>query len=100
MDLPSKFRTITSGTLSDIYALIIDHEYSFVRAERLHSAGMLYLRDIRNFDKSYFLYRLPKRYVDVFSDGDTENINLDKVWLYLIYKGICTFTNSVILDIE
>jgi hypothetical protein len=41
-----------------------------------------------------------KRYGSVFSDADIEDINIEKVSLHLVYKGICDKTILHILTIE
>jgi hypothetical protein len=52
-------------------------------------------------DKPYNIIKvfLPKRYSAVFSE-DVQAINLQKVTLHLVYKGVCDKSKSYILGIE
>jgi hypothetical protein len=43
---------------------------------------------------------LPRRYSDVISDTDIEQINSNAVFLRLVYKGVCSKTKAYLLAIE
>ena len=43
---------------------------------------------------------LPRRYCDVITDTDIEQINSIAVFLHLVYKGVCPTTEAYLLEIE
>jgi hypothetical protein len=43
---------------------------------------------------------LPRRYSDIFTDTDIEQINSNAVFLHLITKGVCPTTKAYLLVIE
>jgi len=42
---------------------------------------------------------LPRRYSDVITDTDIEQINSNAVFLHLVYRGVCSTRNAYLLAI-
>ena len=43
---------------------------------------------------------LPRRYSDVVTDTDIEQINSNAVFVHLVYRGVCSTTKAYLLAIE
>jgi hypothetical protein len=93
---------VTSCHLLKVNQMVIDVLYLIFQAERvttrLGTTVSLHLRDSRDPRKIYFLC-LPKRFGKAFTDRNIEEINADRVWLSLTYKGHDPITKMHILEI-
>jgi hypothetical protein len=65
----------------------INCEYSITRAVRLSGCVIFFLRDIHDYVSHLYKLYLPIQYADVISESDIEEINNDKIWVNLMYKG-------------
>jgi hypothetical protein len=91
MELAKKFKEASDCQLLRIDQLIIDQEYSIQKAMRVptNNGGivMIYLRCNRDLSNLYKVY-MPIHYADVVSDKDIEEINTEKIWINLVYRGL------------
>jgi hypothetical protein len=60
---------------------------------RLWWEGNLFISDF--WSKLYKVY-LPIQYADIISDIDIEEINNEKIWLNLVYRGISRDKTSIL----
>jgi hypothetical protein len=104
MELNQKFANVasaTSNTIVWISTLSVGCRYTITSAERVTTRfGPTVLLGIIFNELQGVKVFLPKRYSAVFSDSDTEDINMSKVKLFLIYKGTCEMSRAILLDVE
>ena len=94
-EIPTSYRSVSLGSLEP------DRAYPIVHAERKNTRyGHSVLVAIMDSPSSSVKVFLPKRYGDVVSDEDLEDINAQRVALLLIYKRTCLRPNSYILDLK
>jgi len=87
MDLAKRFEEATAYTLVNLSSLDPKKLYPIVRAKSITTKyGPTVLLSLRVSETSIFQVFLPKRYSDVMSDEDMDNINSKAVSLHLVYK--------------
>ena len=87
MDLASKFKDAANCVLIRIEQMIQNENYTIVRVAKTPSGHVIfYIRKVHDAVKLYKIF-LPLQYADVVSDKDMNEINNDKIWLTLVYKG-------------
>jgi hypothetical protein len=101
MDLRKKSQDVGSCITLPVDRLQVDKKYSIEFAKRVYTRfGPTILLTLADPVLRPLKVFLPRRYADVFSDADVEDINSSKVRLHLVYKGQCTETKSFKLEIE
>jgi hypothetical protein len=101
MDLDRKFQDVSFCHSAKISSLEVDRKYPITRAERIVTKfGPTVLLSIRSTSFNTVKVFIHKRCGSVFSDADIEDINIEKVTLHVVYKGICDKTILHILAIE
>jgi len=101
MYIAKRFEEATSRTSVNISSLVMNKLYPIVRAKRMNTKfGSTVLLSIRDSDENIVQIFLRKRYSDVVSDDDMENINSKAFYLNLVYKGICDTSKSNFLAID
>lgn len=102
MDLASKFKEASACNVLRIDQMFLDQEYSITIVAKLitgYSGSVIFfLRNIRQASEQLYKVYLPIQYADVLCDSDMEDINDDKVWLNLVYRGMSK-DRSPILEI-
>jgi hypothetical protein len=97
-------KTLVEATTTasvNISSLILKRLYPIVHANRINTKyGPTVLLSIRDVDENVVDIFLPKRYANVVTDEDLENINSRSVYLNLVYKGLCESSNSYLLAID
>jgi hypothetical protein len=89
MDLPTKFKNVASSPVFEIFDLAINVLYPIQAAVRVETllgpTVMLTLRDTApHYSPRVYL---PIEYGRVVSDTDINDINNNKIWVFLTYKG-------------
>jgi len=101
MELDRKFQMAATCRSVTIGHLQPDQHFPFIHAERLYTryghSVLLTVMDSPTTTVKLFLVML---YVDVASDGDTDDINSQRVFLYLIYKETCAMSIACFLEIQ
>jgi len=101
MDLAKKFEGIACEMTIYVTELNLNRKYRILRAKRLTTrygpTGVLTIRDAGATLVQIFL---PRRYSDVISDTDIEQINSNAVFLHLVFKGVCSTTKAYLLAID
>ena len=101
MDVNQKFDGVTCDTTICVSELDMNRKYRILWAKRLTTRfGSTVILTIKGEDSAEAQIFLPRRYSDVFTDSDTEQINSNTVFLHLIFKGVCTSTKAYLLLIE
>ena len=101
MELDRKFQMATACRSLTIGSLRPDQQYPVVHAERVNTRyGPSVLLAILENSASSVKVFLPRRYGEVVSDEDIEDINSGRVLLYLVYKGTCPKSNSYVLELQ
>ena len=96
MDLPRKFEAATSSRSINIVELDTDKKYPILSAKRITTKfGPTAHLTIHDSDSAAALQIfLPKRYTEVISDDDIDEINKNSVSLNLMYRGTCPKSSS------
>ena len=95
MDLARKFQEADSCNSVTTIHLQVDCKYPITRAQRVGTRyGPTIILSIRDSPTRILKVFMSKRYYSSFSDKDIEDINFEKVSLYLIFKGKCVNTNK------
>jgi hypothetical protein len=101
MDLAHKFNGVTCDTTVSISELDENRKYRILQARRLTTRfGPTVILTVKSEDPAPIQVFLPRRYSDVFSHMDIEQISSNVVFLHLIFKGICPATKAYLLAIE
>jgi len=101
MDLAKRFEEATTTASVNISSLIQNRPYPIVHAKRINTKyGPTFLLSIRDVDEKLVDIFLSKRYANVVTDEDLENINSRSVYLNLVYKGLCESSRSYLLAID
>ena len=101
MDLAQTFEGFACETTISVTELNLNRKYRILRAERLTTCiGPTVVLTIRGEGAAPDQIFLPRRYSDVFTDMDIEQVNSNAVFLHLVYSGICTTTKAYLLAIE
>jgi len=96
-----RFVEATTTASANISSLILNRPYPIVHAKRINTKyGPTVLLSIRDVDEKIVDIFLPKRYANVVTDEDLENINCRSLYLNLVYKGLCESSNSYLLAID
>jgi hypothetical protein len=88
MELAKKFKEASECTLLRVDQLILNRAYSVTMAVRLSGCVTFFLRDTRDYVSHLYKLYLPVQYADVISGKYIHQINNDKVWISLTYKGL------------
>jgi len=101
MDLAKRFEESTTTASVNISSLILNRPYPTVHAKWINTKyGPTVLLSIRDVDEKFVDIFLPKRYANIVTDEDLENINSRSVYLNLVYKGLCESSSSFLLAID
>jgi hypothetical protein len=101
MDLRKKFQEVGSCNTIAVNKLEVDKKYPIEHARRVYTRfGPTILLTIKDSVLRPLKVFLPRRYGDVFSDADADDINSAKVQFHLIYKRQCAERTSFKLEIE
>jgi len=101
MHLNKKFQEAASSQAIKINTMEVDTKYPIVNADRVTTKfGKTVLMSIKESPCKIVKVYLPKRYSSITSNENIGSINLMKVSLNLIYKGMCETSKSYILAIQ
>jgi hypothetical protein len=104
MDLDKKFEEVTAASQPTIKidTLTVGCRYSITSAERVRTryGPTVLLGILCNSECIQGKVYLPRRYSQTIKDSDIDDINLVRVRLFLIYRGICTVTKAIMLEVE
>jgi len=90
MDLAKHFEGATTYSSVNLSSFETNKLYPIGHAKRITTKyGPTILLLLQVSETNIVLVFLPKRYSDVVSDDDMENINSKAVSLLLVYKGVC-----------
>ena len=80
--------------------LDVNRKYRILQARRLTTRfGPTVILTVKYEDAAPVQVFLPRRYSDVFTDTDIEQINSNDVFLHLLFKGVCPTTEAYLLAI-
>jgi len=101
MDLAQKFERVACDKTISVTELDPNRKYRILRAKRPKTrfgpTAVLTIRDSVEAPAQVFL---PRRYSDVVTDTDIEQINSNAVFLHLVYRGVCSTTKAYLLAID
>ena len=101
MDLTQKIDGVACDTTVSVSELNENRKYRILQARLLNTRfGPTVILTVKSEDAAPIQVFLPRRYSDVFSDMDIEQINSNVVLLHLIFKGMCPATKAYLLAIE
>jgi len=101
MDLSKSFEEATAYASVNVNSLEPHKLYPIIRAKRIPTKyGPSVVLTLRISETSIVQVFLPKRYNEVMSDTDINDINSKAFSLHLVYKGICESSKSYLLAIE
>ena len=101
MDLTQKFDGVTCDTTVSVSELDVNRKYRILRAKRLTTRfGPTEILSVKGEDAAPVQIFLPRKYSDVFTDTDIEQINSNAVFIHLFFKGVCPTTKACLLAIE
>ena len=88
-------------TTVSVSELDVNRKCRFLRAKRLTTLfGTTGIPTIEDEGAAPAQIFLPRRYSDVFTDTDIEQINSVAVFVHLVFKGVCTTTKACLLAKE
>jgi len=100
MDLAQKFDGVSCDTTVSVSELDENRKYRFLQARRLTTRfGPTVILTVKSEGATPVQVFLPRRYSDVFSDTDIEQINSNAIFLHLLFRGICPTTKAYLLAI-
>ena len=100
MDHAHKFDGVTCDTNISVSKLDVNRKYRILQATCLITRfGPNVIFTVKCENVALFQVFLPRRYSDVFSDTDIEQINSNAVFLHLLFKGVCPTTEAYLLAI-
>jgi hypothetical protein len=101
MSLTQKFRYAVSGPSVSVSSLYRDMRFPFLHAKRVETNSVMrvVVTLSEEFGNTVEVF-LPKRYGDALEDTDMDDINTKQVQYYLTYKGKCSASSALILQIE
>ena len=100
MDLIQKIDGVTCDTTVCVPELVVNRKYRILQAKRLTTRfGPTVILTVKGEDAVPTQVFLPRRYSDLFSDTDIEQINSNIVFLHLVFKGVCPTTKAYLLAI-
>ena len=89
MDHAQKFDGVTFATNISVSELDVNRKYRILQARRLTTRfGPTVILTVKYEDAAQVQVFLPRRYSNVFSDTDIEQINSNDVFLHLLFKGV------------
>ena len=101
MDLTEKFDGVKCDTTVSVSALIMNRKYLILQAKRLTTCfGPTVFLTVKSEEAAPAQIFLPRRYSDVFTTTNIEQINSNAVFLHLIFNGVCPTTKAYLLAIE
>jgi hypothetical protein len=105
MDLDKKIEEVTAAPSQPtvrINTLTVGCPYSITSAERVRTryGPTVLLGIVCNSDLIQAKVYLPRRYSQTIKDSDIDGINMARVRLSVIYRGICTVTKAIMLEVE
>jgi len=78
--------------------LAVNRKHRILQANRLTTRICpTVILNVKGEDAAPVKISLPRRYSDVFSDTDIEQINSNAVFLHLLFKGLCPTTKAYLL---
>jgi hypothetical protein len=99
MELTQRFRSVTCKKFLSIGELQEKHPYVIIQAVKKSTKfGESILLTLRDSDDLISVY-LPKRYVNVFTEHDIEQINTEQISLRLIQNGKCEKAFDLSLEV-
>jgi hypothetical protein len=101
MSLTQKFKEALSELSTSVSALRLDERYRVTHARRLETrhGTRVVLKLLEKDDRAASVF-LPKRYGDAMTDGDLTDINTGRLQYHLIYRGKCSVSGALLVDIE
>jgi hypothetical protein len=91
MDLAQKFEGVACYKSISVTELDFNLKYRILMAKRLTTRfGPTVVLTISDSRAAQVF--LPRRYSDVVTDTDIEQINSNAVFLHLVYRGVCSTT--------
>ena len=88
MDLAQKFDGVTCPTNISVSELDVNLKYRILQGRRQTTRfGPTVILTVKGGNAPVQVF-LPRRYSDVFSDTDIEQINSNDVFLHLLFKGV------------
>ena len=101
MDLTKRFEEAIAYASVNVNTLEPHKLYAIIRAKRIPTKyGLSVVLTLRIAETNIVQVFLPKRYSEVMSDSDIDDINSKVVSLHLVYKGVCKSSKSYVLAIE
>jgi hypothetical protein len=101
MNLTARFALVASGDVVRLTTLDEGRRYPVTFAQRKESQyGPSILLTLRNDPTSNVKEYLPKRFTEVFQDGDIEHINTETRSYHLVYHGRYPNSRSFKLTLE
>jgi hypothetical protein len=89
MDLAQNFEGVACDKTISVTELDPDRKYRIIRAKRLTTIfGPTVVLTIQDSMQASAQVFLPRRYSDVVTDTDIEQINSNTVFLHLVYRGV------------
>jgi len=89
MDLTQKFDGVTCDTTVSVSELDINHKFRILKAKRLTTRfGPTMSVTVKDGGATPVQIFLRRRYSDLFTDTDIEQINSNAVFLHLIFKSL------------
>ena len=86
MDLAQKFDGVTCDTNISVSELDVNRKYRILQTRRLTTRyGPTVILTVKGENAALVQVFLPRRYSDVFSDTDIEQINSNAVFLHLLF---------------
>jgi len=96
-----KFDGVTCDTTVSVSELDVNRKYRILRAKRLTTRfSPTVILTVKNGEAAPVQILRPRRYSDVFTDTDIEQINSKAVFLHLIFKGVCPTTKAYLYATE
>jgi hypothetical protein len=100
MSLNQKSKEAHSGLTISVSALRHDERYRVTHSKRIETRhGTRVVLTLLEDDRVESVF-LPKRYGDAMEDSDITDINTRRLQYYLIYRGKCSVSSALLVDIE
>jgi len=88
MDLPTRFQQASTSCVVRMESLVLNKECSILRSERVtNKFGTIVMLSIRDSPDYISKIILPNPYAIIFTDEDLADINSDRKWYTLVYRG-------------
>ena len=98
MDLPARFRRVAQSVRIPIADMVEGRHYSIQYAERVGNTVQFTIT--HDETDTFFLIYLPIRYVRFVTDLGIADINSERIWRYITFRGYCITRRQPILEIS